>query len=243
MKFSRLIRKFVESDLVRQIIKWRLSRLQLICLGYTEHKRGQAMGDEQKDGFDINFGLLPPQLRMRLWILGLDADTSKVNIAYQNSVFRSYLAYSYGGNVEAGLAVRRFSSQLGVNPGNGDIDLGLSFRGFRFGASASFATGAYGAGLGYGAKLLPFPAELSSTFNSAAGGLHSMAGNISAAPDNPLAWYEMHSNDVGAISDAVSAGKRIAGQSPDQPFGFGMRLNYHPEGGLTIYGGVQWLFF
>ena len=100
-----------------------------------------------------------------------------------------------------------------------------------------------GIGIGYGATLLPFPQELSSTFNSAAGGLQSIASDIEAAPNNPLAWYNLHSGDVTAISSAVSVGQQIAKlrESPER-FGVGLRLNYSSQSGLVIYGGAQLRF-
>ncbi len=51
------------------------------------------------DKFDIDLSLLPPKLQLHLWILGLDANTSQVNIAYQRNSFRTGLAYNYGGGV------------------------------------------------------------------------------------------------------------------------------------------------
>jgi hypothetical protein len=191
------------------------------------------------DKFDIDFKLFPPKLQVQLWVLALDANTSQVNLAYRPGSFRTSLAYNYGGNVEASLGVRRFSTTVGVNPANGDVDLGLVYRGFRFGASASVRGHSGGVGIGYGASLLPFPQELSLTFNAAAGGLQRMAGNLSAAPDDPLAWYQMHSNDVAVIGKAVDLGQQIAkhGEKSDR-FGAALRLNYAEQTGLTIYGGA-----
>jgi hypothetical protein len=130
------------------------------------------------NAFDIDFKLLPPKLQMQLWLLALDANTSKVNIAYRPGSFLTSLAYNYGDNVEASLSVRRFSTTVGVNPSSGDVSLGLVFRGFRFAASANVTRESTGVSIGYGASLLPFPMELSSTFNSAAIGLQSMAKDI-----------------------------------------------------------------
>lgn len=195
------------------------------------------------DDFDIDFKLLPPRLQMQLWVLALDANTSQVNLAYRSGSFRTGLAYNYGGNLEASLGVRRFSTTFGVNPSHGGVDLGLVFHGFRFGTSANVTQKSFGFNLGYGASLLPFPWELSGTFNSAAVGLQSMAGDIAAAPDNPLAWYKLHSDDVDAIGKAVSLGRNIAKlRGSSDRFGAGLRLNYAPQTGLTIYGGVQLLF-
>src|SRR5262245_39112822 len=191
------------------------------------------------DKFDIDFKLLPPKLQVQLWVLALDANTSKVNLAYRPGSFVTSVAYNYGGNVEASLGVRRFSTTVGVNPTNADVDLGLVYRGFRFGATASVMRQSAGVGIGYGAGLLPFPRDLSLTFNSAAIGLQSMASDIDSAPNNPLAWYKLHSNDVAAIGNAISVGQQIAKQGENSNrFGVGLRLNYTEQTGLTIYGGA-----
>jgi hypothetical protein len=194
------------------------------------------------DSFDINFKPFPPRLQIQLWVLALDADTSRVNLAYQAGHLRTGLAYNYGGSAEAFLTIRRFSTTFGVNPGNANMDLGLVYRGFRFGASGNIARQSAGFNLGYGAPLLPMPAELASTFNAGAAGLRSVLGDIGSAPDNPLAWYGLHSNDVTAISGAVSLGQRIAAAGSGDRFGFGLRLNYTPQSGLVIYGGAQLRF-
>ena len=193
--------------------------------------------------FDVNFNVLPPKLQLRLWVLALDADTSKVNLAYKPGRFRTSLGYNYGGNLEASLGVRRFSTTVGVNPSSGDFDLGLVFRGFRFGASHRISQRSTGISFGFGSKLLPFPAELSRVFTQAAGSLHTVVGDISAAPDNPLQWYGVHSDDIGTISQAISTGQQInsAAQDPNR-FGLGLRLNYAPATGLVIYGGAQYRF-
>jgi hypothetical protein len=197
------------------------------------------MPDNEGKGFDIDFKLLPPKLEMQLWVLALDANTSKVNIAYKSGGFQTGLAYNYGGNLEASFGVRRFSTTLGVNPGNGNLNLGVVYQGFKFGASASFVDKAYGLNFGFGATLLPFPQEMQGTFNSAAFGLQNMLGDINAAPNNPLAWYKLHSDDVTAISNAVSLGQNIADSGKDKNrFGANLRLNYNPQGGFLIYGAV-----
>jgi hypothetical protein len=193
------------------------------------------------DKFDIKFKPLPPDLKMKLWVLALDADTSKVAIAYRPGSFVTSLAYNYGGNLEASFSLNRgFSTKLGVDPSDGDLDLGLVFRGFRFGAKAGFKSKSAGLSFGYGQTLLPFPTELADTFNSAGFGLGSMMRNIEAAPDDPLAWYKLHKNDVKTISKAIDLGQKIDkyGKSKDR-FGVGLRLNFAPETGLTIYGGAQ----
>ena len=134
-----------------------------------------------ENSFDISFKALPPDLQMKLWILALDANTSKVAIAYKSGAFTSSLTYNYGGNVEASVSLRRgFSTSVGVNPSNGQVDLGMVYQGFNFGSYANFTQKAAGLNLSYGTKLLPFPSELSSVFDSAANGLQSMAKDIGA---------------------------------------------------------------
>lgn len=198
---------------------------------------------ESSDGFDIKFKLLMPELQLKLWTLALDADTSKVNLAYKPGLFTAGLAYNYGGAVEASFAVRKFSTKLGVDPSSSDVDLGLVYRGFKFKLSSNYSKPSLGVGFGYGAGLLPFPQELSSTFMGAAGGIYNIAGSLGSIPNNPLAWYKLRSNDIDAIGKAVSAGQAIhkSGKSDDR-FGVGFRVNYAPGSGLTIYGGALYRF-
>jgi hypothetical protein len=202
------------------------------------------MGDKtDSGGFDIKFITLPPDLQLKLWVLALDANTSKVNLAYKPGSFVTSFAYNYGGSLEASMSIRRFSTKLGVNPSNGNVDLGLVYRGFNFGASTNLTRPTVGLGLSYGASPLPFPNELFTTFNTAGRGLMNMTGDISSAPNNPLAWYNLHSNDVTAIGNAVNAGQQISKYGKDSKrFGFGLRMNYVPQTGLTIYGTAQFIF-
>jgi len=195
------------------------------------------------DKFDIGFKLLPPDLQMKLWVLALDANTGKVAIAYQANSFKTSLRYNYGGNIEAALSIQRLTTTVGINPTNADVSLGLVFRGFNFGTSASPTQKSVGVNIGYGASLLPFPNELATTFNAAGTGLASMADDIGQAPNNPLAWYKLHSNDVGTITKAVNLGQQIDKLSDkSNRFGIGLRLNYSQPTGLTIYGGAQLSF-
>ncbi len=194
------------------------------------------MGD---DSFDINFKLLAPELQMKLWVLGLDANTSDVNIVYKPGAFTTNLSYNYGGNISASLGIRRFKGTLSLDPSKGDVSSDLVFQGFNFGTTANYTKRSGGLTLGYGAKLLPFPSELSDTFNSGAHGLQNMASDISAAPNNPLKWYKLHSNDTATIKKAIGTGKDIytSGQEEDK-WGAAVRLNYDPQSKLTIWVGA-----
>jgi hypothetical protein len=194
------------------------------------------------DSFTIKYSLLPPELQIKLWVLALDANTSQVSVAHRFGAFRTSLAYNYGGNLEASLGFPRLgdsSLKLGLNPGNGDLSAGLVFRGFRFGTSASFTRRSYGLNLGYGRDLLPYPDELSGVFNAANGGLTNMLSDMSSAPNDPLRWYGLHSNDVSAISKAVSTGQELAkSNKSSHTFGVALGLTQTPQTGLTIHLGA-----
>jgi hypothetical protein len=195
------------------------------------------------DKFDINLSLLPPKLQLHLWILGLDANTSKVNIAYQRNSFRTGLAYNYGGNIEAFLSINRFSSTVGVDPSHGNVDLGMIYRGYNFNVSGNVQRQGFSLGVSYGAGLFPFPAKLTNTFNQGGMGASHVMSSIAGGERNPLTLYELHSNDMTAISQAVSTARQISrvGNSP-QRFGAGLRLNYTSQTGLVIYAGANLIF-
>jgi hypothetical protein len=86
------------------------------------------------------------------------------------------------------------------------------------------------------------PWEMTNTFNLGAAGLRSVAGDLGSAPNNPLDWYGLHSDDISAISKAVSLGQAISKAGSGDRFGVGLRLNYNEQSGLVIYGGAQFLF-
>lgn len=195
------------------------------------------------DTFDINLSLLPPKLQLHLWILGLDANTSKVNIAYQRNSFRTGLAYNYGGNMEAFLSTNRFSSTVGVDPSSGDIDLGVVYRGYNFNAAGNVQRKNLSLGVSYGAGLFPFPAELTNTFNQGGMRASHIMSRIAAGERDPLALYKLYSNDQPTITEVRSIAGKISkvGNSP-QRFGAGLRLNYTDQTGLVLYAGANLSF-
>ena len=195
------------------------------------------------DKFDIDLSLLPPKLQLHLWILGLDANTSQVNIAYQRNSFRTGLAYNYGGNIEAFLSTNRFSSAVGVNPSNGNINLGVVYRGYNFSVSGNVQRQNLSLGVSYGAGLFPFPIELTNTFNRGGMVASHIMSRIAAGERDPLALYNLYSNDKKTISEVINTVKQISrlGNS-SQRFGAGLRLNCSPQTGFVIYGGVNFIF-
>ncbi len=182
------------------------------------------------DGFSVDFQKLPPRLQMKLWVLALDANTSKIAIEYQAGIFKTSLDYEYGGNGHASLAVQRLTLSGDTE---GSFGAGYVFRGFNFQLSANPWKKSAGGSISFGADLLPFPSELTSVFNHGGTGLTSMARDIRRAPDNPLAWFKMHSDDKNAISAAIDAGQKIAKAKSDD-YGFRIGLDHAPETGLTV---------
>lgn len=199
--------------------------------------------EDNETGFDIDYSLLPPSLQLRLWVLSLDANTSRVRLSRDFGSLSAGLNYNYGGALSADISGGGFRGSFGVDPSTADLSLGGSYAGFRASATGNIGQRSFGLNLGYGSRLLPFPAELSSIFNSGAEGLGSVVGDISSAPNNPLAWYDLHSDDISTITTAVKTGMQIQDQqTSSQNFGAGLRLSYSPVSGFMIYGGVQLLF-
>lgn len=211
----------------------------------TLHSSAQVIQKDDNDsgGFDIDYNLLPPSLQLRLWVLSLDANTSRVRLSRDFGTISAGLNYNYGGALSADIRSGGFRSSFGVDPSNADLSLGGSYGGFNLGATGNIAQRRFGLNLGYGARLLPFPSQLSSIFMSGEEGMRNIAADISSAPDNPLAWYDLHSDDVSTITAAINTGRRIhKQQTSSQNFGAGLRITHSPDGGLLIYGGVQLIF-
>lgn len=199
--------------------------------------------DDDSGGFDIDYSLLPPSLQLQLWVLSLDANTSRVRLSRDFGSISAGLNYNYGGALSADIRSGGFSSSFGVNPSNADLSLSGSYGSFNLGATGNISQRRFGLNLNYGAPLLPFPSQLSSIFMSGEQGMRNIAGDIASAPNNPLAWYDLHSDDVSTIMTAINTGRRIhKQQTGSRNIGAGLRITYSPESGLLIYGGVQLIF-
>lgn len=199
--------------------------------------------EDNETSFDIDYSLLPPSLQLRLWVLSLDANTSRVRLSRDFGNISAGFNYNYGGALSADISTGGFRGSLGVDPSNANLSLGGSYGGFNASATGNIGQRSFGFNLGYGSPLLPFPSQLNSIFSSGAQGLGNVVGDISSAPNNPLAWYGLHSDDISTISTAVKTGMQIHNQqTSSQRFGAGLRLSYSPLTGITIYGGVQFVF-
>lgn len=194
------------------------------------------------DSFDVNFKLLMPDLQVKLWLLGLDANTSKVAIAYKTLNLNTGIGYNYGGNLEAFMAIQGVRTTLGVNPSNGNVDLGLVYKGFKFGSTASYVNKSAGLTFGYGADLVPFTTDLAPVFSNANSTAISLFRGLSNTSD-PLAAIGIIKDDAPTIAKAVQSIQNLNKiDTKSHNFGVGLRLNYDPHSGFVIYGGAQWLF-
>lgn len=198
------------------------------------------------DEFDIDFKLLPPELQVKLWILALDADTSKVNLKYTTGTFEKLtlgFSYNYGAAAEASLSTPQQSFKLGFDPSKSTMTGGLVFKGFRFGASKSVTNSGFGLSFGYGQALLPFPADMTTTFMNANTGVFSVMDKVRSFPDNPLKWYGMVSDDVDTITKGIDLGKKIHKvQTGKDRYGVGVGLSHSPSTGLVFTIGAQGQF-
>ena len=111
------------------------------------------MGDENKDKpFDIKFKALPPDLAVKLWTLALDADTSKVGIAYKPGAHHEPGLQLFG-EVFGGPLRSPIVRDGGICPLTQSLDLGLVYKGFKFGATENFQTSSTGLTLDFGAPI------------------------------------------------------------------------------------------
>ncbi|WP_419809310.1 hypothetical protein [Sphingomonas sp.] len=180
------------------------------------------MTDPTGKVFDL--ALLPPHLQLKLWALGLDADTDAVSIAYQPGILVTQLKYNYGGALEASMAGPRQSLTLTLDPA---MSGQLTYKGFDFNATAKATQTSFGLSLSYGAAPLPAPAMFEPVFNSAWAAAGRTWPDIASAPSNPMQFLRLHKNDAKAIGEAASAVGKIAGAEPGKAaFGMGLTFDY-----------------
>lgn len=219
---------------------------------------------------DISFEALPPHLQLTLPHFLIDANTSRIKTQFTWQDLTSSLTYNYGSSIDLGLRYRAFSSQLGFNPSSSVLSLtagisspssrfsltgtgsysfagaggtaGLtgSYRGVNIGGSYNFGTGAAGVNFGYGAPLLPTPAEMGTTFGAAGSAVGLLGSSLPGALNDPAGWYHSQSPNM----DAVKQGYELFNRLREEPstgirFGAGGRLTYSRESGLFIFIGVQ----
>lgn len=206
-------------------------------------QREEPKGEDQSKGADIDFTLLPPEVRLSFWRMLMTANKKGAGISYSGGKFGAGLGYQYGGSVVGKFSYGDFKSSVEVDTGSGALTLGGSAGGFNFSGNAGFSTGSYGLGLSYGAPLLPFPWELSKPVYGAERGAMGIGAGLPTAMDNPLGFYDSQKKNLDAVTKAYSLLDKVRDQQATGiRFGAGLRLTYDPKGGLFVMFGVQGSF-
>lgn len=176
----------------------------------------------------IDFNLLPPDMKASWGQFNLAADTGTTKLGYQAENFGVGLGYNYGENIFADAKYREFSTQLGVNPTSGNLSLAGSYNQFNFGGNFN-PNGGFGFNLGYGSPLLPMPYTLGQTMIDGEKGLHGIGSGLPEAIYNPLDFYRAQKDNVSKVTNAGSMLGDIASQQNSKNnFGLGFSATYNP---------------
>lgn len=196
--------------------------------------------EEQEQQFAYNF--LPPSLHYRYGPFSASADTGTARLGLSTGSGDYGLGYSYGGDIFATGRWGDLNARLGGIPGSGALSLGGSYSGFNLNLSGNPGQGSFGAGIGYGAPLLPVPSMLGEQANAAWQGGLGVGGALPDFINDPLGTYGAQSGNIDAISTFAGSLGRIygqQGQGEGLPFGFGARLSYDPVARWLFSAGLQ----
>lgn len=217
--------------------------IQQSSKGLSIQKDDKDKTDAKKP--DIDFHLLPPDLKIRFWHLAFEADTSQVKLDYETKGLRTGLSYKYGGALALSLRSGITSGSVGFTPGENQLQLGLSQGPFRAGVSGTPGQNKYGLTLGFGDKLLPSPSGMSETFTTGGAAAGNMLTGAPAALDDPIAYYKAHKEDIDNVSKSVDLFKDITDSGKKKlRFGGDFSLSYDPEKHLvyTVRVGAMYKF-
>ena len=185
-----------------------------------------AIACEEPNPFHLS--LLPPEMRLQLGPLGLNADTSSAGLQLGSAGRHFDAGYHYGGDISAGLHLDGFQAGLGVNPGSGALSLDGSYRDFNFGANADLGAGTGGFHLGYGAALPPNLTDFSATMQHGGDALTNLVPALPGALSDPLGFYGAQSGNIGTVGSAASSAAGLS--RPTGPtFGANLSGNFSPE--------------
>lgn len=175
-------------------------------------------------GLAYDLALLPPELQVKLWALGLHADTDAVAIKYKPGQIVTQLKYNYGGALEASVALPQQSLTLSLDP---KLSGQLVYKGFDFTGTLKGTPTSFGASLTFGAAPLPAPAMLEPVFNNAWSAIGRTWGDVAMAPSNPMEFLRIHKNDMKVIGEAAKAVQKVNGVDPTKAtFGAGITFDY-----------------
>ncbi len=211
-------------------------------LTHTVQQQGNA-GMVQRDGEEetgeggptVDFSVLPPELKLRLFHFVLNADTSHVQLDYRTRGFMAGLSYQYGDALSFNTRFRDFSARIGWTPGDNIFSLGGSYGQWNLSASTRPDQGRFSLGLRYGAPLLPSFASMQNTFTAGGNSLTNMVGGLPYGLQDPIGYYNMYQSDIENISETVDLVERIteSGRRRIQ-FGAAFNLSYDPTNRLVV---------
>ncbi len=201
---------------------------------------GQVQREDKKDPTyvekpDIDFQLLPPDLKFKFHHLVFEGDTGKVQLDYNTRGLRASLSYKYGDALSLGLKKDGLSGSVGWTPGDNKFNLGLSKGAFSGTLSATPGQNKFGLGLHYGDKLLPTQDAMSQTFQAGGNSLGNLITGVPGAFDDPYQFYKDHKDDIGNISDSVDKVKQITDYGKKKiRFGADFGLTWDPVSKVAV---------
>lgn len=210
----------------------------------TEPEKEKESTQEQQtdDNFDIDFELLPPELRLKIFELGLNADVKGVSISHQAKSLSTKFNFEYDGAASLNMDHGDLNHTLGYDFGSSNLSYSGQYRDVNWGSNYNIDQKSFGLSVGYGAPLRPSQKDVNNTFQAGAEGLNNVAGNISSVTDDPVKYAEDNKDNIKAITKAVSMARKIRKMENKTEFGAGLRLGYSKEQGLSIFVGAQFRF-
>lgn len=192
---------------------------------------------------EIDFHVLPPDLKLKFHHLVFAADTDKVQLDYSLQGLRMSLGYKYGSALSLGLRSGDTSASLGWTPGSNQLGLGLSRPGMSGSLGYDPDKQKLSLGLHYGDKLLPSPDIMGQKFQAGGMAVGSMLGGLPGVVNDPFQFYKDHKADIGSISDSVDMVKQVTDYGKKKiRFGADLNLTWDPVSKLVIGGKVGVMF-
>lgn len=215
----------------------------VLSFGKGNSEENESKPENQTDdNFDVDFDLLPPELRLKIFELGLDADVKGVSISHEAKSLSTKFNFEYDGAASLNLNHGVLNHTVGYDFGSSNISYGGQYKDFNWGSNFNAKDKSFGLNLGFGAPLRPSKDAVNNTFQAGTDGLNNVVGNISSVTDDPIKYAEDNKENIQAITKAVSMARKIKKMNNKPEFGAGLRLGYTRDKGLSIFVGAQMRF-
>lgn len=212
-----------------------------------EPGKEKEKGEKQDDNnFDIDFDLLPPELKLKIFEMGLDADVKGVSVSHKAKAFSTKFNFEYKGKASLNMDHGDLNHTMGYDIGAKNLTYGGKYQDWNWGSNYNFSDNSFGLSVGYGAGLQPSREQMANDFGNKmrAGfeGAEGAIGSLGSAFDDPVKYAQDNQDNIKAITKAVSAARKISKMKDKTEFGAGLRLGYSQQGGLSIFVGAQMRF-